>query len=87
MKYDRPPEWKIGDSKRSPLYSNEIFEYYKHDYDENSDCYGAWDLEEEEILKEINKQVTLSRLFLIIEAFKIKSTILPEVVFILIVSP
>ena len=38
-------------------------------------------------LKEINKHVTLSKLFLIIDAFNIKSTIFPEVVFISIKSP
>jgi hypothetical protein len=28
IKFAKPPEWKIGDAKRSPLYSNEIFNYY-----------------------------------------------------------
>jgi hypothetical protein len=37
LKYDRPPEWKIGDSLRPPLYNGEIYEMYKHKYDESSD--------------------------------------------------
>ena len=37
LKYDKPPSWKIGDGKRSPLYSGEIYNYYKYPYDENSD--------------------------------------------------
>ena len=37
LKYDKPPSWKIGDGKRSPLYSCEIYNYYKYPYDENSD--------------------------------------------------
>ena len=37
LKYDKPPSWKIGDGKRSPLYSGEIYNYYKYPYDESSD--------------------------------------------------
>ena len=37
LKYYKPPSWKIGDGKRSPLYSCEIYNYYKYPYDENSD--------------------------------------------------
>ena len=37
LKYDRPPEWKIGDGLRPPLYNGEIYEMYKHKYDESSD--------------------------------------------------
>ena len=37
LKFNKPPEWKIGDGKRSPLYSGEIYNYYKYAYDEASD--------------------------------------------------
>ena len=37
LKFDKPPKWKIGDGKRSPLYSGEIYNYYKYKYDEASD--------------------------------------------------
>ena len=37
LKYAKPPEWKIGDAKRSELYLNEIYNYYKYPYDEASD--------------------------------------------------
>ena len=28
LKYDRPPEWKIGDGLRPPLYNGEIYERF-----------------------------------------------------------
>ena len=37
LKFSKPPEWKIGDEKRKPLYSGEIYNYYKYPYDEASD--------------------------------------------------
>ena len=37
IKYDKPPEWKIGTSKRSPLHSGEIYNYFKYPYDKSSD--------------------------------------------------
>jgi len=37
LKFSKPPEWKIGDGKRSNLYSCEIYNYYKYPYDEASD--------------------------------------------------
>ena len=37
LKYNKPPSWKIGDGQRSPLYSGEIYNYYKYPYDEESD--------------------------------------------------
>ena len=46
LKYERPPRWKIGDSKRPELYSNERYDYYNHPYDKDNDL-GAlpkkWD--------------------------------------------
>jgi hypothetical protein len=37
LKFAKPPQWKIGDAKRSPLYSGEIYNYFKYGYDEASD--------------------------------------------------
>ena len=37
IKFSKPPEWKIGTGNRSPLYSNEIYNFYKYPYDQNSD--------------------------------------------------
>ena len=37
IKFDKPPEWKIGTSTRSPLHQGEMFNYYKYPYDKNSD--------------------------------------------------
>lgn len=37
LKFSKPPQWKIGTSNRSPLALNEIYNYYKYPYDENSD--------------------------------------------------
>ena len=37
IKFDKPPEWKIGTGQRSPLLSSEIFNYYKYPYDKSSD--------------------------------------------------
>ena len=37
IKFNKAPEWKIGDEKRKPLYSGEIYNYYKYPYDEASD--------------------------------------------------
>ena len=37
IKYDKPPEWKIGTSKRSPLHFGEIYNYFKYPYDKSSD--------------------------------------------------
>jgi hypothetical protein len=32
-RYNKPPTWKIGTSERPPIYTNEIFEYYRHPYE------------------------------------------------------
>ena len=37
LKYGRPPKWKIGDSKRPELYSNERYDYYNHPYNKDTD--------------------------------------------------
>jgi hypothetical protein len=33
LKYNKPPSWKIGSGRRPPIYTNEKFEYYNHQYD------------------------------------------------------
>ena len=37
LKYSKNPSWKIGNGKRAPLYSNEIFPYYNRLYREEND--------------------------------------------------
>ena len=37
IKFDKPPEWRIGTSQRTPLNNGEIYNYFKHPYDKNSD--------------------------------------------------
>ena len=37
MKYATPPSWKIGQSLRPPLSSQEIYDVYKYEYDETND--------------------------------------------------
>ena len=50
IKFYKPPEWKIGTGNRSPLYSNEIYNYFKYPYDKNSDLSQT----EQEIIKEVS---------------------------------
>ena len=37
LKFDKPPQWRIGTGERSPLRSGEIYNYFKYPYDKSSD--------------------------------------------------
>ena len=37
LKFDKPPQWRIGTAERSPLRSGEIYNYFKYPYDKSSD--------------------------------------------------
>ena len=37
IKFNKPPQWKIGTGNRSPLHVGEIFTYFKYPYDKTAD--------------------------------------------------